>query len=560
MPNRQDAEDICQESLARAIDHVDALQRGAAFRSWLFRIARNLSIDAFRTQRRTCPLPDDDVTPIPLRQDGPHYSVELSEEHDIVTRALGRLTRSHQHVLLLREVEGLSYSEIARRLNVSQSAVETLLFRARRRLRDEYSKSETRLGGAALLSILRSLGTRLAPLAGGPPMAAKVAVTAVVVGGAALSVPHVLPVVHRVPARGQPVIPAVATRRHGSPSHHVAAPGKAHRQAAQVRHNQVRHNTALRPPAQPKTVHAARTTAHVHSAVRRTVSVPTVVPHQHSSSAPSTALRGRRSRPATGRTPVKGREALRTSTGNAPRTRAVGVPQVGHAQEASGTPRSVPVIPPVSGSPTNPDQSPAAAQHAQQAPLAQHAFTAAAHSSSAHQPTTKTSANPSRGHRHQHGNPKGGQGQGSDNQGAAPNGSGQSPQQSSASSSGQAAQQPSSQGGQQQNTSQSQANGHAAASGQQQNGSQGQGNGHGVANGQQSGGEPERGAGNGPQSGGQLSPAQGAGASHAPDGSPSQTPPEQARQGNGSPVTVPAIPAVGQSPVPVLPPGHSKSP
>ena len=142
VPHRQDAEDICQESLTRAIDRVDSLERGAAFRGWLFRIARNLSIDVFRQRRRTCALLDEEVTPPPLRVEGPQESVVVGEEHQTVAQALSRLAQRHQRVLLLREVEGLSYADIGQRLNVSYSAVETLLFRARRRLREEYARSD----------------------------------------------------------------------------------------------------------------------------------------------------------------------------------------------------------------------------------------------------------------------------------------------------------------------------------------------------------------------------------------------------------------------------------
>jgi RNA polymerase sigma-70 factor (ECF subfamily) len=140
--NRQDAEDICQESLTRAIDRADTLERGSAFRGWLFCIARNLSVDVFRQRRRICTLFEEEATPPPLRVEGPQESVVVGEEHQTVAQALSRLTRSHQRVLLLREVEGLSYADIGEHLNVSHSAVETLLFRARRRLREEYRQAQ----------------------------------------------------------------------------------------------------------------------------------------------------------------------------------------------------------------------------------------------------------------------------------------------------------------------------------------------------------------------------------------------------------------------------------
>jgi RNA polymerase sigma factor (sigma-70 family) len=140
--NRQDAEDICQESLTRAIDRADTLERGSAFRGWLFRIARNLSVDVFRQRRRICTLLDEEEPPPPLRFEGPQEAVVVGEEHQTVAQALSRLAQRHKEVLLLREVEGLSYADIGEHLHVSHAAVETLLFRARRRLREEYRQAQ----------------------------------------------------------------------------------------------------------------------------------------------------------------------------------------------------------------------------------------------------------------------------------------------------------------------------------------------------------------------------------------------------------------------------------
>ncbi|HEX8918478.1 MAG TPA: RNA polymerase sigma factor, partial [Chloroflexota bacterium] len=202
--NKEDAEDIYQESLVRAIDNVTTLQSGSAFRGWLFRIARNLSVDSFRFRRRVCQLPDEEHTPLPLHVDGPHAGVEIGEEHVTVSEALQRLAQSHRDVLVLREVEGLSYADIADRLNLSKSAVETLLFRARRRLREEYAK---RTSGVALLAGLQEFGPRLT----GETTVTKVAVTAAVLGGAVISTPHVFP--HRVTGNTSATAPVRAHQR-----------------------------------------------------------------------------------------------------------------------------------------------------------------------------------------------------------------------------------------------------------------------------------------------------------------------------------------------------------
>jgi RNA polymerase sigma-70 factor (ECF subfamily) len=239
--NRDDAEDVCQESLARAITRVDSLQAGSAFRSWLFSIARNLSIDSHRSRKRICPMPDEEITPLPLplHADSPYERIEISEEYQTVAQALSKLKKNHQTVLMLREVEGMSYAEIAQRLDISQSAVETLLFRARKRLREEYGKTGAPLPVFAFLAHLRGLLTRLASPFTGAPLVAKVVATAVMIGGAVLATPHTLPILHA--ASGvfhQSAVPAASVLPPSAPAANQQA--VAHRGAASTTTKTVR--------------------------------------------------------------------------------------------------------------------------------------------------------------------------------------------------------------------------------------------------------------------------------------------------------------------------------
>jgi RNA polymerase sigma-70 factor (ECF subfamily) len=204
----EDAEDICQETVARAMARVDSLRSGSSFRSWLFGIARNLSVDSHRTRKRMITLSrDEECSPVMICHDNPGDHVVAREEHQTVAEALGRLARNHQTVLMMREVEGMSYADIARRMDVSQSAVETLLFRARRRLKDEYLKKATSAPAFTLVGIVRGLLSQLAaPFAAGTPLAAKVAATSLAAGGV-FAVPQVAPMLthsgpgHRIHAR-----------------------------------------------------------------------------------------------------------------------------------------------------------------------------------------------------------------------------------------------------------------------------------------------------------------------------------------------------------------------
>jgi RNA polymerase sigma factor (sigma-70 family) len=244
--NRDDAEDVCQESMARAITRVGGLQTGSAFRSWLFSIARNLSIDSHRNRKRICPLPDEELAPLPLplQHESPYDRVETNEEYQTVAQALSKLKKNHQTVLMLREVERLSYADIAARLDLSQAAVETLLFRARKRLREEYTRTGAPVPVVGILGALRSLLARLSAPFSGAPLAAKIAASALLLGGAAVATPHVIPVLHAAGGSGphtvamshisslpaavpdfaiRPVVSTSDTSAHRTPSAHLTA-------------------------------------------------------------------------------------------------------------------------------------------------------------------------------------------------------------------------------------------------------------------------------------------------------------------------------------------------
>lgn len=129
--NRADAEEVTQTAF---LDAFRALRRGhrpEMPRAWMYGIARNAARRRYRTlSRRPREVELDTAIEDGLAETDENPWVES------VRSAFARLCPSHRQVLFLREVEGLSYAEIAERLKLSQSAVETLLFRARRSLRE----------------------------------------------------------------------------------------------------------------------------------------------------------------------------------------------------------------------------------------------------------------------------------------------------------------------------------------------------------------------------------------------------------------------------------------
>ena len=130
--NREEAEDAVQTTFMNAFN---GLRRGGSpeFESaWLFKIALNVCVDRRRTssRRRTVESPSDFET---LEELAPSREGDTDELFGL-SKALRSMPEQQRRALLLREWQGFSYSEIAAELRLSQAAVETLLFRARRSL------------------------------------------------------------------------------------------------------------------------------------------------------------------------------------------------------------------------------------------------------------------------------------------------------------------------------------------------------------------------------------------------------------------------------------------
>ncbi len=129
--SRAAAEDIVQETFARAYEHRQRLVSAGAFRSWVFTIARNQCLNAIARADREPALRDDAPdTPAP----GTPFSHLLkSEQAALVHKALDALPPAYREVIVLREYQNLSYDEIAAVTRSTVSAVKSRLFKARRK-------------------------------------------------------------------------------------------------------------------------------------------------------------------------------------------------------------------------------------------------------------------------------------------------------------------------------------------------------------------------------------------------------------------------------------------
>jgi len=142
------AEDITQEVFISALRRMRATERPIAFRPWLYEIAKNASIDQYRRSCRTEELSFDADDGLGAADRGrlvaadptPDERLAVKQRLDDLCGAFGDLSDSHHKILVLRELEGMSYREIGDRMGMSRPAVESTLFRARRRLTEEYDE------------------------------------------------------------------------------------------------------------------------------------------------------------------------------------------------------------------------------------------------------------------------------------------------------------------------------------------------------------------------------------------------------------------------------------
>jgi RNA polymerase sigma factor (sigma-70 family) len=142
------AEDVTQEVFLSALRRMRETERPIAFKPWVYEIARNACIDQFRRGSRAEELSYDADGALAAADHGrlvsadpsPDAAIDAKQRLDHLCGAFGGLSDTHHRILVMRELEGLSYREIGERLGMSRPAVESTLFRARRRLTEEYDE------------------------------------------------------------------------------------------------------------------------------------------------------------------------------------------------------------------------------------------------------------------------------------------------------------------------------------------------------------------------------------------------------------------------------------
>ncbi len=140
--NSEDAADMSQEAFIKAYNSLSSFRGDSKFSVWLYRIVSNVCLDYLRSRTRkptvSLSTENDDGEEIELdiadETQSPEFLFDRRLTRDAVRRGLAALPPDHREILLLREIQGLSYEEIAAALELEAGTVKSRIFRARKKL------------------------------------------------------------------------------------------------------------------------------------------------------------------------------------------------------------------------------------------------------------------------------------------------------------------------------------------------------------------------------------------------------------------------------------------
>jgi RNA polymerase sigma-70 factor (ECF subfamily) len=145
--NPDDALDVVQEAFIKAHRHIGKFEGTSSFYTWLYRIVMNLAIDHIRRTRRVKNVDFNDALShqdaeavgeeslLPhILDENPGKTLVRKEMREHIGTALAELSDNHRAVLIMREMEGMSYEEMAQAMKCSKGTIMSRLFHARRNM------------------------------------------------------------------------------------------------------------------------------------------------------------------------------------------------------------------------------------------------------------------------------------------------------------------------------------------------------------------------------------------------------------------------------------------
>jgi len=144
--NRETAEDMTQEVFLRLFQKIHKFKGKSSFSTWLYRLTVNLCLDHLRKRNAhpTESLEDIDEKAL-IYEKTPEDDVILRERREAIQRIIGSLPGKMRAIIILREIEGLSYKEIAEAMSCSMGRVKSLLHEARMELKRRMERNKGEL-------------------------------------------------------------------------------------------------------------------------------------------------------------------------------------------------------------------------------------------------------------------------------------------------------------------------------------------------------------------------------------------------------------------------------
>ena len=144
--NAHTAEDLTEDTFFKAFKYFTSFKGESSAKTWLFKIARNILIDYFKTPYRYT----EDITEFNIAE--PEDMISAANERIIIKQVMDKLEEEERSLIILRDVNGLAYTEIAHIMNYTEGKVKIGLHRSRKKFKELYEfqcregvKNETRL-------------------------------------------------------------------------------------------------------------------------------------------------------------------------------------------------------------------------------------------------------------------------------------------------------------------------------------------------------------------------------------------------------------------------------